>query len=402
MPEITTKQRLSMAARKWPWLRSLLKTLRRGVLEKGRAQLIDLWRVMAPARSFRLGPPKGSFSILQSWRHENRRPRRVLLTDQGVPNVAPDSLLILSGMQQHTCQPWPIFWSHHPNARLVSPTLALVDERKNLCREAAYGDACLTDDPAWRYWMLPKPVYLQGNWTSLVSRWNPNVRSIAFMNFTHWMLDALPRLMMLPEFPPDTRILVPSELAGYQKTTLAMLGLTDRVRLTPEPHLVVENYYFASPTSMIDCYNPAGINFLREKFLPLADKNYIGPKKFLIHRSNKSRGIVNEAEVYAWLRARGWDIVDAEKLTLPQQIKLFSEAEAITGVSGSGFTNVAWCRPGCKVLQLVADSWPDGYAECITQVVGAEFYYRIFPSDHALRAHLDLKTLAEVFAAAGL
>ena len=92
----------------------------------------------------------------------------------------------------------------------------------------------------------------------------------------------------------------------------------------------------ASPTAMIDCYNPFGVNFLREKFLPKMDKNYSGPKKFVIHRSNKSRGIVNEAEVYDFFRKLGWEIVDTEKLTFAQEIKLFNDAEAVTGVFGSG------------------------------------------------------------------
>ena len=399
MPDATLLQQMSMGARKWPWLRALLKTFRRDVLGKSRTQFIDLWRVLAPTSSFCFGPQKNTFSICQSWQPDNRRSHRILLTDQGAPNVSPDSLMVVAGMRQHTSQPWPIFWSQHPNARLVASSLALVDERKLLCRESAYGDLCLKDDPAWRYLTLPKPVVLAGNWTSLVSRWCKNMHP---PEFTHWILDALPRLAMLAEFPPDTKILVPGRLAGYQKESLKLLGLLDRVRLTPEQHVVLENYYFASPTAMIDCYNPFGVNFLREKFLPLADQSYSGPKKFLIHRSNKSRGIINEAEVYAFFHKLGWEVVDTEKLTFAQEIKLFNDAEAISGVSGSGFTNVVWCRPGCKVLPLVADSWPDGYAEWLAQVVGAEFHYRIFPSDHAMRAQIDLKTVGELLRSTGL
>jgi capsular polysaccharide biosynthesis protein len=153
---------------------------------------------------------------------------------------------------------------------------------------------------------------------------------------------------------------------------------------------------------MIDCYNPFGVNFLREKFLPLADKNYSGPKRFLIHRANKSRGIVNEAEVYEFFRKLGWEIIDTEKLTFAQEIKLFNDAEAVGGVFGSGFTNAIWCRPGCKLIPFVADCWLDGYVEWIAQVVGAEFHHRIFPSDHAMRARVDLKTVEEMLATTGL
>ena len=71
--------------------------------------------------------------------------------------------------------------------------------------------------------------------------------------------NALPRLALLKEFPPDTGIMAPTALAGYQKETLKLLGLLDRVRHSPEKHLFVENYYFSAPTAMISTYNPYGV-----------------------------------------------------------------------------------------------------------------------------------------------
>jgi len=399
MPDLTFYSRLRMRSRRWPALNRPLAATRRFFTQTAPAIVADLARIFSSHRRFRFGPPKASFSIYQSLQGENHRPARVLATDQGSPSAVPDSMLVRSNMSQHVCQPWPVFWSRHKDARLVASSLALLDDQKRICRESVYGDFAMMDDPAWRYVFLPKPVRLPGNWTSLVSRWCP---ADGVPTFTHWILDALPRLAMLPDFPPDTRILVPSKLAGYQKETLKLLGLLDRVRYTPERHLLVENYYFASPTAMIDCYNPLGIGFLREKFLPLADPNYSGPKKFLIHRNNKSRGIVNENEVYDFFRKRGWEIIDTEKLTFAQEIKLFNDAEAISGVFGSGFTNIAWCRPGCKVLPFVADCWIDGYVEWMAQVVGTEFHYRIFPSDRAMRAIVDLEAVKEMLQAAGL
>jgi hypothetical protein len=50
----------------------------------------------------------------------------------------------------------------------------------------------------------------------------------------------------------------------------------------------------------------------------------------------------------------------------------------------------------------VADSWLDGYVEWIAEVVGAEFHYRIFPSDHAMRASVNLKTVKKMLLATGL
>lgn len=360
---------------------------------------LNLLRLLAPVRTPRFGPPKRSFSIYSSLLHEQRRPARVVLTDQGAPKTTPASLLAITGLGQHTAQPWPVFWSHHHNARLVSPSLALLDEKKHICREAVYGDMCLEDDPAWRYWSLPKPIHLAGNWTSLVSRWTPNP---GVPLFSHWVLDALPRLALLKEFPADTQILVPAALAGYQKETLKLLGLLERIRYTPEPHVIVENYYFSAPTAMISCYSPYVVNWLRSAFLPVADKSYQGPKRFIIQRKGKARGIQNEAEVNAYFQKLGWAIIDTETLTFAQEIELFANAEAFAGVLGSGFTNGIWSRPGCKVITFVADTWVDSWVEWICDVNRLEYHWQIFPSDHAMMMMVDLGEVKKLLVKAGL
>jgi hypothetical protein len=93
-------------------------------------------------------------------------------------------------------QPWPVFWSHHPNANLVSTSLALANG-KTLCLESVYGDRRAQIDPAWRAFRRPRPVHLPGNWTSIVSLW---LQTKSRPDWTHWLLDALPRLAVLDEF----------------------------------------------------------------------------------------------------------------------------------------------------------------------------------------------------------
>jgi Glycosyltransferase 61 len=399
MSGMTFYHKLAMRTRRWPALHRPLKKTRRFLLEKIPMLLLNLWRVAAPVNSLRLGPPKGSFSIYQSLLHEHRRPSRIVLTDQGAPKTTSRSLLAISGLGQHTSQPWPVFWSHHENARLVSPSLAWLDKSKRVCREAVYGDICLEDDPAWRYWALPGPITLKGNWTSLVSRWTPNT---GVPTFSHWILDALPRLALLKEFPPDTKIIIPSALAGYQKETLKLLGLLDRVRYTPEPHVIVENYYFSAPTAMISTYSPYGVNWLRAAFLPLADKSYHGPKRFIIQRKGRARGIKNEAEVNEFFQRLGWAIIDTETLTFAQEIELFANAESFAGVLGSGFTNGIWSPPGCKVITFVADNWVDSWVEWICDVNKLDYHWQIFPSDHAMMTTVDLGEVKKLLAKAGL
>jgi hypothetical protein len=396
MPEITLSYRFAVLIRRCEPLHSALRWFRRSVVERLSKAAKELLRfVTRPFVYF--GPPSGLFSVctmIEGMKLEGR----VILEDQGSPHLPERSLQVQSGMRQHLEQPWPILWSRHGNARLVGSSLALMDERKRLSTESVYHRFHI-NEPAYNNLHLPSPTKLSGRWTSIVSWWCASTGAPAF---SHWIMDALPRLALLKEFPSDTGILVSSRLAGYQKESLELLGLLDRVRYTPETHLIVEDYYFSAPTSMIACYNPYSVQWLRSAFLPLADKSYQGPKRFIIQRKGKTRGILNEEEVNAYFQKLGWEIIDTEKLTFAQEIQLFSQAEAFAGVLGSGFTNAIWSSPGCQVITFVADSWKDGWVEWICDVNKLGYHWELFPSDPAMMVTVDLPTVRILLKQAGV
>jgi capsular polysaccharide biosynthesis protein len=356
------------------WLRDRLKALLAGFLRR-----------VVPARCL-WGPAKGFYS-----EHElllkKQVPGRVLIESQESPPAAPDSLRKLCGLKQDENQPWPVFWTCRPQARLIGKSLVRLDERKRLSLEGAFGPCAHQLDPAWRTFFLPKAVHLPGNWTSVLGQWGDG--------YYHWFMDALPRLIMLPDLPPDMRVLVPSRPASYQLDTLRWLGLENRFRPTPEKHLTVENYYFCSTTSMTGCYNPFAVEFLRRSFQSRADTTYDSPRRFYLQRVGKFRPITNEREMLEYFRKRGWGIVDTEQLTLARQIQLFSQAEMICAPHGAGLTNLLWCQPGCKVLELCTSTFLNGVFEGLAQCVGANYRYLVFEGDVAYRSSVDLEAIAK-------
>jgi hypothetical protein len=351
-------------------------------------RFMDLLRLMIPS-CIRLGLPKDCFEVLPEIRSRQTE-GRVILENQGSPAVLKDSVIELCQLEQHRSQPWPIFWGQFRNARLTGPSLALINNKKKICLESTYGNKYFRRDPAYNYFVRNSPTRLGGNWTSIISWWVPVSGEI---NFAHWFLDALPRMALLKEFPSDTKILVPGELMPFQIQTLEWLGVLERCRKTDERHLLIENYWFSSPPSMIVCYSPYAVNFLRNTFLPFAEENSETPKRFFLRRSGPLRNIANEEEILDFFERRSWTIIDAAQLTMAEQIQYFRQAEAVCGIHGAGFTNCVWCKPGCQVIELFADNYLSGCYEWICDVVQAKHHRRIFPSDALLNARIDLKLL---------
>lgn len=372
-----------------------LRWLNRAALPALAHGMLNVLRVIIP-RSVSFGLPQGTFSQLARL-EQGQCEGRIVLRDQGSPWLPQPSLLLLCGRQQHLQQPWPIFWSRHRHARLVGTSLALLNEKKELCVEATYGPQRAHADPAWWQVVWQKPVELSGPWTSVVSKWFPLDTPPPY---AHWLLDALPRLAVLSEFPPETGILLPPFKPRYQVETMQLLGLLDRCRWTEERHLRVEDYYFSPPTSMVVCYNPYAVNFLRSTFLPRVSPAST-PKKFFVRRTSYGRNMVNEEEVLQFFAGLGWAIVDPAQMSFTEQIQHFAGAEAICAIHGSGTANMVWCRPGCKFLELFADAYLAGDQEWIAQCVKVDYGFLIFPSDHKLNAWVDLELVKSRLQAMG-
>jgi capsular polysaccharide biosynthesis protein len=80
-------------------------------------------------------------------------------------------------------------------------------------------------------------------------------------------------------------------------------------------------------------------------------------------------------------------------MSFVEQIELFSAAEAVCMIHGSGLVNMIWSPRGCKVIELFADAYLAGDLEWISQCVDADFSFMIFPSNHKLDAIVDIGAL---------
>jgi len=364
---LSLSDQLGFASRRWPSVNRFLRFCRRTVWAAFSEGFWEFARVLF--KDFpHWGPPDRTFSLYHALRWGDPAVQgRIILEDQGTPHVRSDSLVVQCGLHQHLEQPWPIIWTEHHNARLVSNSLALLNDKKELCLEAAYGVKRWRDDPASRILWLPKPTRLKGQWTSIVSNWNPLDGAPVY---GHWLHDALPRLAILNDIPSETGILVPPKLRPIHWETLALLGLKDRCRPTDEIHLEVEKYYFSSPVGMISCFNPHGINFMRRSFILKSPSDFAGPKKFFFLRTSGHRRLANMEEVVDFLKGNGWAIVRDVDLDFAQTVALFSQATDICSFLGSNMSNTMFCSPTCRVLQWVPDMFVDGFTDMIASAVG--------------------------------
>ena len=308
----------------------------------------------------------------------------IVFDRQKLPLIPPDSEIVAAGLQQHEFGTWQCLWTQRDDAFLAGPSLPHTDSHGRICLEATY-NVHSWNDPVWRRKGPATVRNLSGDYTSIISRWNMGG------NYYHWFLDGLTRLIHLDSFPPCCRILIPRSLPPYARRSLELLGLADRVEESAEEDLRIEHYWFAGPTMLSGCPDPAGVKWLREHLVTHSETD--GARWIYVERNAATRGCTNAIEVREWFSARGWEVVDPGTMTLDEQIDMFSKATAVAGIHGAAMTNLLWMPPCGKVIELMPSKRRNGCYAALALVVGLEHQSVVIPSDRRGNIHVSIQHL---------
>ena len=347
------------------------------------------------SRSRKIGPASGFYFGYDQVRC-GKASGGMLFERQNCPLFPENSLVRRSGLGQDTHQPWPLFWMEIPQARLCGRSLVPRNPNGHLLAEATFSQRGDATDPAYDHLALHSGRLIHGNATSIVSRWGGDAlgnRRYGGAGYWHWLFDSISRLSLMEYFPSDTRVITPP-LVPWMRWFLAKLDLNDRIIETEAKALRVERFYFSSPSSMTGCWNPYAVDFLRRSFLTHASPpSSLLPKRFYIIREGYTRGIANEQEVRDYFQSAGWALIAPEKLSIPDQIALFRDAESIAGLHGSALTNLLWCSPGASVIEFTPINFMSGAFEWLSLVNRLSYCFKECPAYAGGNAVVHVDTL---------
>ncbi len=87
------------------------------------------------------------------------------------------------------------------------------------------------------------------------------------------------------------------------------------------------------------------------------------PKRIAVCRGlANSRNIENRAEMIEALKPLGFVAIQPEKLKFDEQVLIFAEAQVIVCEFGAAMANVMFCRPGAKVVEVIAEGQHDPWS----------------------------------------
>ena len=191
-------------------------------------------------------------------------------------------------------------------------------------------------------------------------------------NYAHWLTEVLPRIATfctVNEFA-NIPILINEGLhPNIMQSLMLLVGEERRVLAIPADRAaLIGSLYVTSVVGYVqferrtlncsECshglFSPSAIEIVRNHFLSIvaniSAEKY--PKKIYLRRTSLGRRIANQSEVEEVLLEHDFAIVEPERLSFLEQVKLFSHAKVIIGPSGASFANIVFAtnQVNCCIL----------------------------------------------------
>lgn len=176
-------------------------------------------------------------------------------------------------------------------------------------------------------------------------------------NYYHWMVDALPRLLLLPLVPTSYRLLMLAPVPAFVRDSAALLGFTNFLALEPGETLSKTDLLVPEHVTPPGYQHPTLLRLLREALLKAVYQGEAPPptyrKVYVSRRRQQVRQLLNEADIASVLTRHGYETVEFEGLSLVEQVRLMAETITFVTVHGAGMTNMLFLSPGAQVAELL-------------------------------------------------
>lgn len=178
------------------------------------------------------------------------------------------------------------------------------------------------------------------------------------INYCHWILDILPRVGLLEKcaYPLGEidYFVFNNYKSPFQIDSLNRLGIDqDRIVTSDQSPLITGDVILVPSLHMHpgNSGSPWVAQFLQDKFLESQSSK---KRRIYINRMGvDKRRVINELELIDMLEKKfGFENITMHEHDVFEQAKIANEAEIIVGPHGAALTNIVFCRPGTKFVEI--------------------------------------------------
>jgi len=219
----------------------------------------------------------------------------------------------------------------------------------------------------------------------------------ADQNYFHLILNSVARLVYLEQLGlplPVDQYLIAGEVTPVIADVLDIFGIPrSRLRGTAEAQAFRPEQLIAPPVIQHPFVVPAHVaNFVRSKVLAHLPVSASPLRRIFIDRSDApTRRIANLAELRPVFTEFGIEVVRPTSHSLAEQATFFRDANLVISNHGAALTNLVFCQPGTRVLQVLAPGMMEREYRTLSQHGRLNHDYVVADFASPADAHLALK-----------
>jgi tetratricopeptide (TPR) repeat protein len=234
--------------------------------------------------------------------------------------------------------------------------------------------------------------------------------------YFHWMFDVLPRFELLNRsgiYLNEIDFFVIDDRTPFQQESLEILNIPKSkvLNISQITHLQATQLVVPSFPGSVAWMPPWTCEFLRTHFLTLENdiSSDVNHRIYISRKNAKTRRILNEDEVIEFLEKLGFNIVTLESMSVLEQAALLANASVVIAPHGSGLTNLVFCQPGTKVIEILSPNYVYHCYWLVSNLVDLEYYYvlgeklpgfylqkLIYPDERHEDIFVDIKKLKQI------
>lgn len=187
------------------------------------------------------------------------------------------------------------------------------------------------------------------------------ISSFGISNYYHFIFDFIFRVFALETVNSESNYLQNKTSLQFQKELMKIFNLKSGDEMIDGCLYHIKSLYYIKPLRNKFNYNADLLELFLKKTRSLSDNlnEKTNHKKIYLSRiGNPNRKLENENELIKFLSDRGFVIIQPEKLTIKEQVVLFSKSELIIAPSGAALTNLIYNKipDKTKVIEICPES----------------------------------------------
>ena len=174
-------------------------------------------------------------------------------------------------------------------------------------------------------------------------------------NYYHWLVDLLPRLLLLTDDEKKHTLLLPQYGTDYALTTVSAMGLHNLYDLKTDTFIKAPRLLYPERTAIGTYQNPELLTKVQQRLIEYLKPTPVKPfrKVYASRAKSTKRRILNEQVIFPILEQYGFECVFFEDLTFLQQVNLMWQTSVLIGVHGANLTNILFMQKGATVIELM-------------------------------------------------